>query len=159
MALVGMLGYGDIYKKKAAMANPQEEKQKDQTGNDGAESVANTTAPPTPLSVATSSPALMPLSRSGSDDSSVSVLSPPIEADGASVPPKCPAGHGNGDTYRFRDRHGAMRYTTAGYATDAASQERSCYDAAGVGRGTRLEGACRIPCRRYGRDGRMAYRY
>jgi len=163
MALVGMLGHGDIYNKKADMASPNEDangskmeiaKQMQEKGADGAESTANTTAPPTPLSVPTSSPALMPLSRTVSDQSSCEGL----VDEGASDRLKFPAGHGSGDTYRFRDRHGALRYT-AGYATDAASQEKSCHGMAGAGRGACLDGARRVPCRRYGRDGRMACRY
>eukprot|EP00746_Dinoflagellata_sp_MGD_P011283 gnl/MRDRNA2_/MRDRNA2_123603_c0_seq1.p1 gnl/MRDRNA2_/MRDRNA2_123603_c0~~gnl/MRDRNA2_/MRDRNA2_123603_c0_seq1.p1 ORF type:complete len:180 (+),score=26.70 gnl/MRDRNA2_/MRDRNA2_123603_c0_seq1:103-642(+) len=179
MALAGMLGYGpdlrDICKKKAAMAHPQKENKWADEGADSAESMANTTAPPTPLSAPTSSPPLMPLSRSVSDESSCQ-LQPLI---GDSAVPTFPAGPGSGHMCRFHDRHGVMRYTLAGYAADSlagyyvadsASQEHSCHDTSGVGEGTCLDGALRIggtcldgalriPCRRYGRDGRMVCRY
>lgn len=185
MALVGMLGYGpdsgDICTKKAAMANPQKEKQMADEGADGADSMANTTAPATPLSVPTSSPPLMPLSRSVSDESSCQ-LQPLV---GDSVVPTFPAGPGSDDMCRFRDRHGVMRYTVgyvhggwlagyaadslAGYVADSESQEHSSHGTPGVGGGTCLDGALRIggtcldgairiPCRRYGRDGRMVCR-
>lgn len=118
---------------------------------DDTESMANTTAPATPMSHPTSSPQLAP---------SHLIQEPsfqPLMGTSANHR-KSPAGHGNGDAYRYHDRHGASRYASPGYVMDISVPVHVNHAATGAGQGTCLNEMCRMPCRHYGRDGRAVYR-
>lgn len=127
---------------------------------DDTESMANTTAPATPMSNPTSSPQLTP--SNFIQDPSFQPLMEHTEEYFLFENPasKRPAGHGNGDAYRYHDKHGALRYAShyasAGYVMDTTAPVHAIH--VGAGGGSRLDGPCRMPCRHYGRDGSVVYR-
>jgi len=132
-------------------------------GADDTESMANTTAPATPMSNPTSSPQLAPFSPQLAPSDLIQEPSFQPLMGASADHRKRPAGHGmpimgNGDAYRYHDRHGAIRYASPGYVMDITAPAHAYHAAPGAGQGTRLNEPCRVPCRHYGRDGKVVYR-